>query len=268
MELGAMQTLVDEALTQLEEVEEALRVLQGRASRQVTLVRGDNGGLQMRYFRRSATLYEPYTVIEMTQGGAAASSGLVRRGDLITQVNGHFVSHLSVDEVRSLILGVPHTPVTLTLAPPRLSARFISGTSSGGSLNAALQYGGGSFIADSDLFVANSTPSMYDGQEKGGVQEQAVVEGGGGDGVGGDGNMYIGVGDDAVSRGGSGGGNGCDSLAEKQDDRSCATGGQGEGREGGGGGDAGGGRPPHTTGIAHGGDTGGGEGGGSWIQRR
>ncbi|KAJ1472790.1 hypothetical protein T484DRAFT_1914153, partial [Baffinella frigidus] len=64
--------------------------------------------------RDSAT--RQYMVTKLTPGGSAAISGNVRVGDVIVQVDGRSLERLSLNNVRSLVMGQPGTPCTLTLS--------------------------------------------------------------------------------------------------------------------------------------------------------
>ena len=87
--------------------------------REVSIVRGANGGLGIRLFRHSSRSPEPYTITEMKSGGAAAMSGKIQVGDTLLEVGGHETSLISVDQVTAMICGESGSSVRLKLQRPR-----------------------------------------------------------------------------------------------------------------------------------------------------
>jgi len=78
-------------------------------------------------FGRSVVGRDPYTIQKVLTDGTAYHSGMIKAGDWLHEVNGVKVIDLTVDQIKSLILGKPCSPITVTisffergLAAPRL----------------------------------------------------------------------------------------------------------------------------------------------------
>jgi hypothetical protein len=78
-------------------------------------------------FGRSVVGRDPYTIQKVLTDGTAYQSGMIKAGDWLHEVNGVKVVDLTVDQIKSLIMGKPCSPITVTisffergLAAPRL----------------------------------------------------------------------------------------------------------------------------------------------------
>ena len=65
----------------------------------------------------------PYKIHSVASAGTAFQSGLIHAGDLLFKVNGASVLDLTAEQITTLILGKPSSPITLTIStPPALKA--------------------------------------------------------------------------------------------------------------------------------------------------
>ena len=86
-------------------------------TRSATKVRGENGGLGIKFARESADIEAPYTITALMSAGAAEKSVLLDVGERIVAVDATSVAPLRVEDVAALVRGSPNMPVTLTIAP-------------------------------------------------------------------------------------------------------------------------------------------------------
>ena len=57
-----------------------------------------------------------YVISNLTPGGPAERSQRILLGDLVLKINGHSLSSLSFDSVKTLVCGLPLTPITMTIS--------------------------------------------------------------------------------------------------------------------------------------------------------
>lgn len=60
----------------------------------------------------------PYTIHRVSKEGTAHQSGLIFEGDLLLRVNGESVEDMTAEQITSLILGKPSSPLTITIETP------------------------------------------------------------------------------------------------------------------------------------------------------
>ena len=83
--------------------------------RRVTLARGSDGSVGIRFKRPQGATVGPVEVTSVLPNSAAHMSGQLRAGDLIGAIDGQDVSTLDDAAVVALFRGAPLTPYTLRL---------------------------------------------------------------------------------------------------------------------------------------------------------
>jgi hypothetical protein len=89
--------------------------IQAGVVRTVTLARGSDGSVGIRFKRPEGALFGPIQVTSVLPNSAALMSGQLRTGDLIGAIDGQDVSMLDDSAVVALFRGAPSTPYTLRL---------------------------------------------------------------------------------------------------------------------------------------------------------
>ena len=81
----------------------------------VTLQRGKQGTVGLRFFRREGVTEGPFHVFEFAPGSPAQQCGRISVGDRMLEIDGRSVLRLGMNETSALLKGAPFSNVAVTM---------------------------------------------------------------------------------------------------------------------------------------------------------